>query len=83
MWKDIYFIPPVREAGQVKAMFKWINRWSIAGIYLWEINAEKENFLNFSLTNEDIIALNLAKVLSYNLKEAWLSWDEKEIILNY
>lgn len=83
MWKDIYFIPPVREAGQVKAMFKWINRWSIAGIYLWEMNAEKENFLNFSLTNEDIIALNLAKVLSYNLKEAWLSWEEKEIILNY
>lgn len=83
MWKQIYFIPPVREAGQVKAMFKWINRGSIAGIYLWEMNAEKENFLNFSLTNEDIIALNLAKVLSYNLKEAWLSWEEKEIILNY
>lgn len=83
MWEKIYFIPPIREAGEVKAMFKWINRWSIAGLYIWEMNQEKQDFLNFSLTNEDIIALNLAKVLSYNLKDANLIWEEKEIILNY
>ncbi len=83
MWEKIYFIPPIREAGEVKAMFKWINRGSIAGLYIWEMNQEKQDFLNFSLTNEDIIALNLAKVLSYNLKDAGLIWEEKEIILNY
>lgn len=83
MGARIYFIPPIREAWEVKAMFKWINRWSIAGIYLWLMNQEKQDFLNFSLTNEDIIALNLAKVLSYNLKDANLSWEEKELILNY
>lgn len=83
MWEKIYFIPPIREAWEVKAMFKWINRWSIAWLYLWEMNQEKQDFLNFSLTNEDIIALNLAKVLSYNLKDAGLIWEEKEIILNY
>ncbi len=83
MWEKIYFIPPIREAGEVKAMFKWINRWSIAWLYLWNMNQENQDFLNFSLTNEDIIALNLAKVLSYNLKDAGLAWEEKEIILNY
>lgn len=83
MGEKIYFIPPIREAGEVKAMFKWINRWSIAGLYLWNMNQEKQDFLNFSLTNEDIIALNLAKVLSYNLKDAGLIWEKKEIILNY
>lgn len=83
MGEKIYFIPPIREAGEVKAMFKWINRWSIAWLFLWDINQEKQDFLNFSLTNEDIIALNLAKVLSYNLKDEWFTWEEKEIILNY
>jgi hypothetical protein len=37
------------------------------------MNQENQDFLNFSLTNEDIIALNLAKVLSYNLKDAGLA----------
>lgn len=83
MWEKIYFIPPIREAWEVKAMFKWINRWSIAGLYLWDMNQEKQDFLNFSLTNEDIIALNLAKVLSFNLKDVGFSWEEKELILNY
>lgn len=90
MWKSIYFIPPIREAGQVKSMFKWINRWSIAGLYMWDMNQEKQDFLNFSLTNEDIIALNLAKVLSFNLKDVCRdkkffvsTWEEKELILNY
>ncbi|MDD5213271.1 MAG: hypothetical protein PHG82_02510 [Candidatus Gracilibacteria bacterium] len=83
MGEKIYFIPPIREAGEVKAMFKGINRGSIAGLYLGDMNQEKQDFLNFSLTNEDIIALNLAKVLSYNLKDAGLVGEEKEIILNY
>jgi len=32
MWSKIFFNPPIRESWEVKAMFKWINRWSIAGI---------------------------------------------------
>jgi hypothetical protein len=36
--KNIFFIPPIRESGQNKAMFKWINRGSIAGINLsWKV----------------------------------------------
>lgn len=34
MWKEIFFNPPVRESWQVKALFKWINRWVIAGLYI-------------------------------------------------
>jgi dihydroorotase-like cyclic amidohydrolase len=54
-WKKIFFVPPVRESGQNKAMFKWINRGSIAGIVI------QKTPLNLSLIRgeiEQILPLN-------------------------
>lgn len=83
MWKNIYFIPPIREAGQVKSLFKGINRWSVAWIYLWKITEEKLNFLQNSLKNEDILSLTLWKILYYNLEDIWLKGNNEFIELSY
>jgi hypothetical protein len=83
MKKEIFFIPPIREAGLTKAMFKWINRWVIASINLWNITDEKIEFLLNSLKEEHILPLTLAKVLFYNLDDIWFSWEEVNFEMNY
>lgn len=83
MWKKIFFNPPVRESGQTKAMYKWINRWVTAGIYIKEINKEVEEFLSNLVKEEKIIAINLAKVLKYNLEEIGFKWESKNLIIEY
>ncbi|MDD4151172.1 MAG: hypothetical protein PHR68_01015 [Candidatus Gracilibacteria bacterium] len=83
MGKSIYFIPPIREAGQVKSLFKGINRGSVAGIYLGEKNDEKLNFLQDSLKNEDILSLTLGKILYYNLEDIGLKGNNEFIELSY
>ena len=54
MWKwsdykaqreKIFFNPPVRESGQVKAMYKWINRGVIAWIHIEKFDENIEKFL--------------------------------------
>ena len=92
MWKwsdykalreKIFFNPPIRESWQVKAMFKWINRWVIAWIYILNFNQEVEQFLWNCIINENILPVTLAKVLYYNLVDIWFTWQKKELILNY
>ena len=75
MWKEIFFNPPIRESGQVKALFKWINRWVIAWINFWEFTANKVDFLSQCITDEKILPITLAKILKYNLEDMWMSWE--------
>lgn len=83
-WKKIFFIPPVRESWQNKAMFKWINRWSIASIFIKDFeNTKNIEFLENAIKEEKILPLTFAKVLNYNLEEIWFSWIEKKLIINY
>lgn len=83
-WKKIFFIPPVRESGQNKAMFKWINRWSIASIFIKNFeNPKNIEFLENCIKQEKILPLTFAKVLNYNLEEIWFSGEEKNLIINY
>jgi len=87
MWKKIFFNPPIREAGEVKAMFKWINRWSIAAIYFKnEENLLTEEIIDFfqkQILEENILPINLAKVLNYNLVSFWIKGNEFDIIIQY
>lgn len=82
-WKNIFFIPPIRESWQNKAMFKWINRWVIAWIFINEFNKNVENFLSECIIWEKILSLTLAKVLIYNMEDIWFNWTKKELIINY
>ncbi len=76
MWKKIFFNPPVRESGQVKAMFKWINRGVTAGLYLWwEIGEEVHKFLSQQVLEEKILPITLWKILQYNLDELGIKWE--------
>jgi hypothetical protein len=88
MWKNIWFIPPIREAWQTKAMFKWINRGVTAWIYIKEFTRDKKDFLQNCLLQEHILPLTLAKVLSFHLEDIWFTgekidfeiwYDKKEI----
>lgn len=92
MWKGsdykaqrdtIFFCPPVRESGQNKALFKWITRWVIAGIELWEFTNEKREFIWDCIRGEKILPLTMWKVLKYNLDEIGLSGDIWELEVKY
>lgn len=83
MWKEIFFVPPIREAGQVKSMYKWINRWSIAWIYIDNIWTEEIEFLQKELKEEHILPLTLAKVLNYNYEDLWVEWEKIKMEINY
>lgn len=82
-WKNIFFIPPIREAWLTKAMFKWINRGVIASIYIKNLTQSKIDFLRKCLLEEHILTLTLWKVLSYNLEQIWFSWENIEIEIEY
>lgn len=83
-WKKIFFVPPVRESGQNKAMFKWINRGSIASIFIKNFENEKNiEFLENCIKEEKILPITFAKVLNYNLSEIGFSWEEKDLIVKY
>jgi len=81
--EKIFFIPPVRESGQNKAMFKWINRWSIAWIYIKNYNDFNINFLSECIKNEHILPLTFANVFKYNLIDIWFNGKEKDLIISY
>lgn len=81
--EEIFFIPPIRESWQNKAMFKWINRGSITGIHIWELNNFNIDFLESSIKEEKILPLTLAKVLNYNMLDRWFIWVEKDLTINY
>lgn len=88
MGKEIFFLPPIREAWQTKAMFKWINRGVTASIYIKELSEDKKEFLKNCLLAEHILPLTLAKVLYFNWEDIWfigenidmgVKYDRKEI----
>lgn len=81
--EKIFFVPPVRESGQNKAMFKWINRWSIASINIWEFKQENTDFLEKCIKEEKLLSLTLAKILMYNLEEIWFKGNKKELVVSY
>ena len=92
MWKwsdykrmrdKIFFKPPVRESGQVKAMFKWINRWVVAWINIKNFGDNEKQFLGACINEEKILPITLAKILKYNLEDIWFEWNEKEFIIEY
>lgn len=86
----IFFNPPIRESWQVKAMFKGINRWVIAWIFIslssdldLYINEEIKFFLQEQIKQEHILAITMSKILCYNLEEIWFVWEKEEIIIKY
>ncbi len=79
----IHFNPPVRESGQNKALFKWITRWTIAGIELWEFTDDKQDFIGKCIREEKILPLHMGKVLKYNLEDIWLEGEVKELQIRY
>lgn len=83
MRNKIFFNPPIRESGQVKAMFKWINRWVVAGIYISDFSQDVDNFLSNCVIQENILSMTFAKVLYYNLSGIWFIGTKKELIVNY
>lgn len=92
MWKGsdykrmkdrIFFIPPIRSTLQNKALFKGINRWVIASLYMERIWEEEKNFLCTCIQHETILPLTLGKILCYNLQDIGFIWVKKEMILPY
>ena len=83
MWEKIFFNPPVRESGQTKAMFKWINRGLIAWIHIVSLNKDIEKFLQTQIISEHILPTTMSKVLNYNLSDIWFEWVKKEIVFSY
>ena len=81
--ESIFFLPPVRESWENKAMFKWINRGVVARIQMknfWETETE---FLNMCIREEKILPLTLGKVLKYNLEQIGFCWEERELFVEY
>lgn len=81
--KNIFFVPPIRESWQNKAMFKGINRGSIASIFIKHFWENEKNFLQKMIQEEKILPLTLGKILKYNLQEIGFSWEEQELIIEY
>lgn len=82
-WKSIFFTPPIREAGLTKAMFKWINRWVTAWIFINDLTQDKIDFLKKSLLEEHILPLTLAKVLAFNLEDIWFKGKNIDLEIEY
>ncbi len=82
-WKKIFFNPPIREAGQVKACFKWINRWSIAWINIEKLDDKIIDFLQIQIQDEHILPITLSKVLNYNLEDLGFIWKNITFKINY
>ncbi len=83
MWKEIFFNPPIRESGQVKAMFKWINRWSIAWIQFNKLDNKIVDFFQKQILEENILSITLGKVLKFNLSDFWIKWENFEMIIEF
>lgn len=91
MWKEIFFVPPIREAWQVKSLYKWINRWSIAWIYITISPLQSgpkgfykyTDFLEKQIIQEHILPITLAKVLKFNYEDLWIVWEKVNLVLNY
>ncbi|MBW7954575.1 hypothetical protein H3C61_02055 [Candidatus Gracilibacteria bacterium] len=78
----IFFIPPIREAGQTKAMFKGINRGVTMSIFIDKLSFDKVDFLRNCLINEHVLSQTLSKVLYYNLIDRGFDGEFEEIIFD-
>ncbi|MCD5380452.1 hypothetical protein LR004_00860 [Candidatus Gracilibacteria bacterium] len=92
MGKEIFFNPPVRESGQVKAMFKGINRGVTAGLYLSPLLTSPKgrgitqtllDFLSEQILQENILPLTLGKVLKYNLDDVGIVGENNTMKIKY
>jgi dihydroorotase-like cyclic amidohydrolase len=83
MKSDIFFIPPVRESSQNKAMFKWINRWVTAWIHITKFWNSEKQFLSEQIYNEKILPLTMGKVLFYNLDDAGVVEKSDDLEIQY
>ena len=83
MWKKIFFNPPIRESWEVKNMFKWINRWVTAWIFIENFDLEKKDFLVEQIKTEHILPITMAKILNYNLADFWFKGEEKDFVIDY
>ena len=81
--ENIFFLPPIRESSHNKALFKWINRWVVAGIHTQNFVSSQKDFLTQCITQEKILPLTLGKVLYYNLEDIWIVWEKEEIEIRY
>ena len=82
-WKNIFFIPPVRESGQNKALFTGINRGSVAWIYIKNLWEFEKNFLESCIQTEKILPLTMAKVLYYNFLDIWIVTEKEKFTVEY
>lgn len=83
MGKEIFFLPPIREAGQTKAMFKGINRGVTASIYIKDFTSDKIDFLKNCLLSEHILPLTLWKVLSFHSEDIGFTGKIKDLHISY
>lgn len=83
MKEQIFFCPPIRESGQNKALFKGITRGVIAGIELWDITPEKEQFLGDCIRQEKILPLHMGRILKYNYEQMWLQGKIQKLHIQY
>jgi len=92
MWEKIFFNPPIRESWEVKNMFKWINRWVTAWIYVSPptkgeleggFDSDKKEFLIEQIKTEHILPITIAKVLNYNLADFGFKGEESDFVVEY
>jgi|GEM_PF-558716 len=83
MGEKIFFLPPIRSAGETKAMFKGINRGVTAHIHIPKFSEDVRIFLEDCVKNEHILPLTLGKVLHYHISHMGISANTKEIDILY
>ncbi len=83
LWNKIFLCPPIREAWEVKNLFKWINRGVIAGVYFCQRTEEVTWFLEVQIKEETFLPLTLWKLLKYNYESIWLWWVLDRFQLSY
>lgn len=81
--EKIFFIPPPRESGHNKALFKGINRWLIAWVYSLGITEWQKKYLQDLVKSESILPLRMAEILNFNFSDIWFDFDELDFIISY
>lgn len=64
-------------------MYKWINRWSIAWIYIDSLWNKEKEFLEKEIKEEHILPLTLSKILNFNFEDLWFLGEKINMEINY
>jgi len=83
MGEKIFFLPPIRSAGETKAMYKGINRGVTAHIHIPHFSEDIRIFLENCVKNEHILPLTLGKVLHHHVKNMGIESGKREIDIFY